>query len=318
MEISKVNSDLHSILLSVKERTKIETRVATVCKITKVDETNKRLNAKPIIKEKYITKTGEIEYVDLPELLNIPYLSILGVPIVNEYCVIIHLDRSLNGVDLMKEPTTVESIGNIHNISDGIALFGFKETAVNPENIAERLDNLDEKTETNTEAIASLQNKLSGIDLPFNKGQGIVLNTNDTQYKLYGDSQSSNIFWEITKNGHTDYISAQPRRPYRVPIYTTQAASKTSWNYTITFDETLGTPAGILFEHITHYDDYVCTFYPLSQLINITTLLIGYRDCYINFKDMQITYTKNSLTFKASLKGQDGFKANTQGAYIIW
>ena len=168
MEISKVNSDLHSILLSVKERTKIETRVATVCKITKVDETNKRLNAKPIIKEKYITKTGKTEYVELPELLNIPYLSILGVPTVNEYCVVIHLDRSLNGVDLTKEPTTVESIGNIHNISDGIALFGFKETAVNPGDIAERLDNLDnavidlgEKIKANTEAIATKQDKLT-------------------------------------------------------------------------------------------------------------------------------------------------------------
>lgn len=198
-----------------------------------------------------------------------------------------------------------------NNINMLRVLFSLSKDLKNIQEIKKEISN-------NLRAIISLQNKLSGIDLPFNKGQGIVLNTNETQYKLYGDSQSSNIFWEITKNGQTDYISAQPRRPYRVPIYTTQAASKTDWDYTITFDETLGTPAGILFEHITHYDDYVCTFYPLSQLINITTLLIGYRDCYINFKDMQITYTKNSLTFKAVLKGQDGFKEKTQGAYVIW
>lgn len=198
-----------------------------------------------------------------------------------------------------------------NNINMLRVLFSLSKDLKNIQEIKKEISN-------NLRAIISLQNKLSGIDLPFNKGQGIVLNTNETQYKLYGDSQSSNIFWEITKNGQTDYISAQPRRPYRVPIYTAQAASKTDWDYTITFDETLGTPAGILFEHITHYDDYVCTFYPLSQLINITTLLIGYRDCYINFKDMQITYTKNSLTFKAVLKGQDGFKEKTQGAYVIW
>lgn len=167
-------------------------------------------------------------------------------------------------------------------------------------------------------AIIDLQNKLSGIDLPFNKGQGIILNANDAQYKLYGDGQSSSIFWEITKNGQTEYISAQPRRPYRIPIYTEQPASKTDWNYTTTFDEKFGTPSGILFEHYSRYDSYVCTFIPLIQIVNITALLLGYRDCYIEFKDMQVSYTNNSITFKATLKSQDGFKANTQGAYIIW
>lgn len=168
------------------------------------------------------------------------------------------------------------------------------------------------------DAIASLEKKLSGIDLSFNKGQGIILNANDAQYKLYGDGQSSNIFWQITKDGQTDYIPAQPRRPYRIPIYTEQPASKTDWNYTITFDEKLGMPLGILFEHYSRYDDYVCTFIPLIQIVNMTTVLLGYRDCYINFKDMQVSYTNNSITFKATLKSQDGFKANTQGAYIIW
>lgn len=168
------------------------------------------------------------------------------------------------------------------------------------------------------DAIASLEKKLSGIDLSFNKGQGIILNANDAQYKLYGDGQSSNIFWQITKNGQTDYIPAQPRRPYRIPIYTEQPASKTDWNYTITFDEKLGAPSGVLFEHYSRYDDYVFTFIPLIQIINMTTVLLGYRDCYINFKNMQVSYTNNSITFKATLKSQDGFKANTQGAYIIW
>lgn len=291
MEISKVNSDLHSILLSVKERTKIETRVATVCKITKVDETNKRLNAKPIIKEKYITKTGETEYVDLPELLNIPYLSILGVPIVNEYCVIIHLDRSLNGVDLSKEPTTVESIGNIHNISDGIALFGFKETAVNPENITKRLDDLDKTVVGLNKKIDIKQNKLTFDTIP-----------------TFGSNNP------VTSNGIAQYSN----RRHKLAIYTNQPASKQTLDYSVSYDTTWGVPTGILFEHYTHYDDYVCTFFPIIQMINVTTLLIGYRDCYINFKDMNISFDGTTFTFRATLKGQDGFKENTQGAYIIW
>ena len=302
MEISKVNSDLHSILLSVKERTKIETRVATVCKITKVDETNKRLNAKPIIKEKYITKTGKTEYVELPELLNIPYLSILGVPTVNEYCVVIHLDRSLNGVDLTKEPTTVESIGNIHNISDGIALFGFKETAVNPGNIAERLDNLDnavidldEKIKANTEAIATKQDKL----------------TFDTE-------PTENSTNPVTSNG-----IYQRTRPHIETVATNASWNTTSHTHTTgVVDPSLGFPRFLVFSSkakSSPNNEQSMRMYPLNFLKIHNAVEMDCRDAWAGFKDIKLTYTDNKYILHFNIRGQSGWSDDkTLNIYLVW
>lgn len=118
----------------------------------------------------------------------------------------------------------------------------------------------------------------------------------------------------VTSNGIFNAIN----NTRRVVIYQNQPASKTIWDYTVILEANLSFPKGIVFGGITLYGDYVCTYYPLAHLQAINTLLMGYRDCYINFKDMRVIYDGGSLKFKATLKGQDGWQAETQEAYIIW
>lgn len=114
-----------SNLTQLKSSIYSDLRVATFCIVTKVDTTKKMLNCKSVVKESINTKNGS-EYVEVPEFLNVPYL-IGSTPQVGDYCVCIHLDRSIkqfiaNGLNNNSE---VNSDNNRHNIGDCVALVGF-------------------------------------------------------------------------------------------------------------------------------------------------------------------------------------------------
>lgn len=112
----------------IEENTSTNLRVATFCVVTNVNKANKTINAQPLIKEKVSVDDNNFEYVALPELVNVPYCTNMkNEPEIGEFCVCIHLDRSINGFtseELMKG--FGKNNENKHNISDCVAITGFK------------------------------------------------------------------------------------------------------------------------------------------------------------------------------------------------
>lgn len=113
----------------------INLRTATFCYITKVDSELQIINCRPVVKESITNKTGS-SYIKLPEFINIPYMQTNRTPRINEYCLCIHLDRSVQELfskrkDLLRQGlpayTTedlmphINSNGTKHTLNDCIA-----------------------------------------------------------------------------------------------------------------------------------------------------------------------------------------------------
>ena len=90
------------------------------------------LDARPIVKEgRRICTNGKegTQMEQLPTIINIPYIR-SWVPAVNDYCILLHLDRSISNLDTTVTGTdraryTIDSIGNMHNIGDCVAIGAF-------------------------------------------------------------------------------------------------------------------------------------------------------------------------------------------------
>lgn len=112
-------------LQAIKRQTMNELRVATFGYITKVNTITKTVNVQPIVKEGINSKTGVV-HMKLPEILNVPYFSKMGDPSLNEYCICIHLDRSIKGTDInSNKRDLINSTSNRHSIEDCVAITGF-------------------------------------------------------------------------------------------------------------------------------------------------------------------------------------------------
>ena len=110
---------ISSVFSTFKAEIMRDLRVATFARVTAVSENT--LNAQPIVKEKISTKKG-YEYMALPELVDIPYLS-SQYPKIGDYVVCLHFDRSIDNLDIFNDrENLVESGENRHNINDSIAL----------------------------------------------------------------------------------------------------------------------------------------------------------------------------------------------------
>ena len=123
------SDSLYTNINAVENFTKSSIRVASFCIITSVDTKNRTLNAKPVINEKKLVAKDKYEYISLPELVNVPYsANILDTPKVGEFCVCIHLDRSVKGYteeELKNNIGRSDEIEN-HKLSDCVAITGFK------------------------------------------------------------------------------------------------------------------------------------------------------------------------------------------------
>lgn len=112
--------------------TKTTLRVATLCKVTSVDQLKGTISAKPLVREKVETSKGVYDYIDLPELENVPFftggLVSIQIPIVGQYCVCIHLDRGAQGYtenDLQFDEVKNDGVTK-HALSECVAFVGFR------------------------------------------------------------------------------------------------------------------------------------------------------------------------------------------------
>jgi len=111
-------------------------RTSTFCYVTKVDKQSGTLNCKPVVKESINSSNG-IQFIQLPELINVPYTPIN--PEVGDYCVCVHLDRSIGEIlqkrkklIKLKKPAnnseqllkSINSSGRKHALNDCIAITG--------------------------------------------------------------------------------------------------------------------------------------------------------------------------------------------------
>lgn len=112
---------------STEKNVSTNLRVATFCLVTSVNTKNNTINAQPLIKEKISSNDNDFTYVPLPELINVPYCTNMKEePKVGDYCICIHLDRSIKGFDNKElKNGDGKSNNNRHNISDCVAIVGF-------------------------------------------------------------------------------------------------------------------------------------------------------------------------------------------------
>lgn len=113
-----------------------ELRKATFCYVTSINEKLCTINCQPVVKESVNSSNGPV-FMKLPELINVPYTP--NTPSVGDYCLCIHLDRSIGEIlqkrknyvikgknaitsdDVLK---TINSTGRKHGLNDCIAITG--------------------------------------------------------------------------------------------------------------------------------------------------------------------------------------------------
>ena len=84
------------------------------------------IDAQPIVDEFILAKENGKEVdkaISLPEIYNIPYIS-NSSPQVGDYCILLHLDRSISSIKTPKEDGHIDSIGRMHELTDCIAICG--------------------------------------------------------------------------------------------------------------------------------------------------------------------------------------------------
>lgn len=112
----------------VGQTTMNELRCATFAKVTSVNTQKKMLNCQPLVKEKIRANNDDgFIYISLPEFINVPYFTGGSAPRVGDFCVCIHLDRSITEL-LNADTDNISSINcndNRHNITDCVAIVGF-------------------------------------------------------------------------------------------------------------------------------------------------------------------------------------------------
>lgn len=111
----------------VEGRTKTNLRVATFCIVTAVDKVKKTINAKPMIQERIEKSKDEYDYVYPPELMDVPYCTGMDDPKEGDFCICIHLDRSIRGYnedDLINNRGKSNGLKK-HTLSDCVAIVGF-------------------------------------------------------------------------------------------------------------------------------------------------------------------------------------------------
>ena len=120
---------------TLKKNIMANLRVATFGRVVSFNSDRGTVNVQPLIKERIVTPDGIIE-VDMPLITNAPVFFIGGatfIPQIDELCLLIHVDRSLqeviNNYDA-GNPETIKTYGQgnssrKHDLSDVVAFVGF-------------------------------------------------------------------------------------------------------------------------------------------------------------------------------------------------
>lgn len=120
---------------TLKKNIMANLRVATFGRVTSFNSNRGTVNVQPLIKERIVTADGIIE-VDMPLITNAP-VFFMGkstfIPLENDLCLLIHVDRSIQEVINNYDDSNSETIktygqGNSsrkHDLSDVVAFVGF-------------------------------------------------------------------------------------------------------------------------------------------------------------------------------------------------
>ena len=127
MNLSKICESESSNLYQIKDQIKNELRVHTFAIVTSVDIEKKTLCARPIVKERIRTKSGISKALALPEIKEIPYMITHKSPKKDDYCVLLHLDRSIKDLNINNTYDNKEIVSNKnrHALDDVVAVVGF-------------------------------------------------------------------------------------------------------------------------------------------------------------------------------------------------
>ena len=167
-------------------------RSATFAVVTRVNTSTEgesianTINALPLVEERINTKNDGKKYTQLPEIYNIPYVTSTG-PQVGQYCVLIHLDRSIMGgkIDLVEiegqQYPLIKTRKGSHRLSDCIAICGIQvdylDTQVS-EKTGTSVNNLSINTNSNLSISAknsiSLEEKCAELEARISKLENII------------------------------------------------------------------------------------------------------------------------------------------------
>lgn len=90
-----------------------------------INRHNFTLDAQPIVKAALQRASGDLKYVSLPIICDIPYLITTSPPSVGSYCLLIHLDRGLGSKNVLEESVEIYGNGEFHQLEDCVAIVGF-------------------------------------------------------------------------------------------------------------------------------------------------------------------------------------------------
>lgn len=163
------------------------TRCITFAVVTKVNSESTEtdnvfyttINAQPIAAERINTRDNGKQYQILPEIYNIPYF--LGnTPRVGDYCVLLHLDRSIAGTKIEAQTIktydgselTVPIVYNkskTHDLGDCVAICGFSniynERRLQTSNTKKQQTTEDQVTYYNSNnRVKDLETKISNLE----------------------------------------------------------------------------------------------------------------------------------------------------------
>lgn len=113
-------------------------KFCTFGQVTRVDTDRKIVDVQPIVAEPVNTVDGKIKYEVLPQILNVPYFQ-SNTPNVNDYCILIHLDKGVwrtmsaaqkTDSDFLRNAdgsftNIVKAKNSTHTLSDCVAICGF-------------------------------------------------------------------------------------------------------------------------------------------------------------------------------------------------
>ena len=156
-------------------------RCATFAVVTRVNSTttdeyiSNTINALPLVQERINTKYDGKSYQSLPQIYNIPYVSSTD-PQEGQYCVLIHLDRSIMGDVSVGEYEEIQypiitSKKSSHRLSDCIAICGIRvdfldsqlEKQINSSSLKYRKTSYTDELST-TEKLNNLQKRVEYLE----------------------------------------------------------------------------------------------------------------------------------------------------------
>lgn len=161
------------LLVDQKQNSLRSTTFAVVTRVNSDSNGNyiaHTINALPLVQERINTQYNGKQYQPLPELYNIPYVSTPS-PQVGQYCILIHLDRSITGgkvVMVEREDGTqypqIKTTKSAHRLADCVAICGIQVDWLDEE-VTRKTNKVVNNYSINNPSVSTLSDDLRIADL---------------------------------------------------------------------------------------------------------------------------------------------------------